>query len=258
MVDTGFSPPTPQPNTPWYKSKSGELFLIILGIFFLAVIAFLTLFGYYFWKITYGGNPSDLAKTFENNTFSPTGISAKNTSTTVDIDIHTLIRANNPTLGRSDAPVTILAFIDFECPFCQKSFPLFDTVMKKYAPTIRVVFKQTPIASLHPHSQDAALASACAHAQGKFWEYYRALFMTKVLDQEALLATADALKLNLTTFQQCLEAQTFLPDITQDLQDAATIGVQGTPTYIVNQHKIDGVITVDAWDTLILQALRKQ
>lgn len=86
---------------------------------------------------------------------------------------------NAPSVGPNDAPVTIVEFSDFECPFCQRAYPTVEQIMSEYKGKVRLVYKQLPLTNLHPHAQGAALASVCAQKQNKFWDYYHKLFQVQ-------------------------------------------------------------------------------
>jgi protein-disulfide isomerase len=90
-----------------------------------------------------------------------------------------IVIGNAPSVGPKDAPVTIVEYSDFECPFCQRAYPTVEQVMKEYNGKVRLVYKQLPLTNLHPHAQGAALASVCAQKQNKFWEYYHKLFQVQ-------------------------------------------------------------------------------
>ena len=107
-------------NPPWYKTHGGIVFLVLLSIVLIAVIIFLGLVGFYIWKIKYDNADGGLAKKFASNRFTQTN-TIENTQT--DIPVATTIQAYNPTRGAKEAPITIVMFIDFECPFAAKTTP---------------------------------------------------------------------------------------------------------------------------------------
>lgn len=89
-----------------------------------------------------------------------------------------VIGDNAPVKGPADAPVTIVEYSDFECPFCQRAFPTVEQVMNTYPDQVKVVYKHLPLTNLHPNAQNAAIASVCAQKQGKFWDYHDILFQS--------------------------------------------------------------------------------
>ncbi len=245
----------PQPAKPWYRETNGKIFLGCLGILLLGTIVFGSLIGYYLWQIKYGDREA-IEESFRQEKFTldsrgqlrtPAGVPAT--------DLADLLRPGNPTLGRADATVTVFAFLDFECPFCQESYPAFEYLRAQYEPVVRIVFKHVPLTSIHPQSLKAHEAAACAHEQGAFWPYYAWLFEKKKLDETSLVRAATDTRLNLDTFTACLAAGKYRATIETDLRDAARIGIRGTPTYIVNGKKFEGVVDEKTWDAIMIEAL---
>ena len=213
--------------------------------------------GYYIWQIQYGDRTA-LAKQFQKsitNQFSQ--VSGTSDVTVTEEQLAEVIRSHNPTLGNPQSPVTIIAFIDFECPFCQQSYETFNTVIDKYGSAVYVVFKHLPLTNIHPNAGPAALAATCAHSQGKFWEYYHKLFTLLQLSDEAYLGYAEHIGIDVPTFQRCYDQKDHAKDIQQDILDAASLGVRGTPTYFVGTKKIEGVISEELWDAFILEQLQQ-
>jgi protein-disulfide isomerase len=238
---------------PWYQ-KPLKIILLIFGLAVIGItIAFLILLGYYLWNIRYGDS-TELTKRFNNhftyNTETNLQIRPK-----VEKDINLYIKDHNPILD-NNAPITIIAFIDFECPFCQEAYPTFNNVMQRYGPAVNIVFKHYPISSIHPNALPSALASSCAQDQDKFWEYYHLLFRTKKLEAEYLNAYAKELNLDLVEFQKCMVSQKNRINIEEDIQDGTDLEVRGTPTYFVNQIKIEGVTSLQDWDLIIARELQ--
>lgn len=203
----------------------------------------------------YGDNEDiqNIAKQYENN-FS----SAVDKNAPQDIkDYNKLIQDYNPSEGEKNAKVTILAFIDFECPYCQQNYETFKYIKEKYKPVLRVVFKHLPLTDLHPNAVSSALASTCAQEQDKFWEYYTALFENKKFDNESLYLYAQNIGLNTTKFDVCFKSEKYLINIEKDIADAVNIGLRGTPSYVLNGQILEGSIEQTDWDKYIIQHLNK-
>ena len=149
-------------------------------------------------------------------------------------------------------------FIDFECPFSQAGFGVFNEVRDTFGTAIRLVFKQLPITSLHPRAQATAEASMCANEQGTFWKFYTAAFEGKKLDESSLYTYATASGANPTIFDTCFKAHKFSNILNQDLNDGLALGVRGTPTYMVNGRFVEGVRTMDQWKDIILTELNQK
>ena len=238
-------------------SHPGRIMAIILGVIFLLLLAFGLLVAYYYWQIKY--HPELVSEPRPPAGSGQLTIDPKQKGVALQerlTNSAAYIRQGSPTNGAPTAPVTVLAFIDFECPFCQTSYPITKSVFTKFGPAVRVVFKHLPISALHPNAEAAALAAACAHAQGKFWPYHDRLFQTKKLAAEDLLAAARATGLDTVKFSRCLESGQFAAQIEQDLTDAATLGIRGTPTYFVNGWRVEGVISEEEWSRIILEELK--
>ncbi len=244
------------PIQPWYRTKAGIAFLAILSTALFGTLIFLSFFGYYFWQITYG-DAQKLAEQFNPKFTTLPGSAAENLNQLPLEDIKKVIRQNSPTAGNANAPVTILAFIDFECPFSQEGYPIFKDVIDTYGSVATVVFKHFPIENIHPNAMPSAFASACAGEQGKFWEYYEEIFSTKQLDRISLESHAKQLDLNLPVFMECLDSEKYRSAVEQDLIDGVHLGVRGTPTYFVNGTKVEGVVSREVWDKVILENLKK-
>ena len=246
--------PTLSPIMPWYKARSGKLFLGFLGVVAALLVIFVALTSYYVWQIKQG-NASKLSAQFSSD-FTFFGNEKDNSERlTLPVPYKSLIRDHSPVLGDPNAPITIIQFIDFECPFCQASYPITKTIFNQFDPAVKVVFKHLPVEALHPDAMLAHLASTCAHEQGKFWEYYDRLFISRALDKESLRAHAERVGLEIDKYDSCLRDERYMADILVDLQDAANADVRGTPTYAINNTKAEGALSVNVWTALILQEL---
>lgn len=242
------------PKKPWHKKLTSVILLTLSFVIVGLTLAFLVLLGYYLWNLKFGDSKQITEKFNTHFSFStdvPLEARPK-----IEEDTNLFVRSFNPTLGDANAPITIIAFIDFECPFSQESYPIFQQVAEKYGPALNIVFKQFPLASIHPNAVQASIASTCAQDQGKFWEYYDLLFTNKKLDSESLVNYAKELNLNIPNFQTCVETQKNRVNIEQDLKDGVDLGVRGTPTYIVNQTKLEGSVSLASWDSIIIKELQ--
>jgi predicted DsbA family dithiol-disulfide isomerase len=143
--------------------------------------------------------------------------------------------AGHPSRGPAAAPVTIVEFSDFECPFCRGLFPSLKAIEQTYADTVRVVYRQFPLTNVHPHAQKAAEASLCAGEQGRFWQMHDSLFdFEKDLEIPALKLRAMEIGLDVTAFNACLDSGKHAETIRKDKEEASAAGVTGTPTLFVN------------------------
>ncbi len=161
---------------------------------------------------------------------------------------------DDPVKGDPDAPVTIIEFSDFQCPFCarffQQTLPLIE---KNYIETgkVKLVYRDLPLASIHPNAIPSHIAAECADDQGKFWEYHDILFENQSqwnrlgLDdlRNIFLQYADDLELDAVSYDSCLDSSDIVNEINDDLVDARALGATGTPTFFIGTEK-DGFVKI--------------
>lgn len=153
---------------------------------------------------------------------------------------------DDPALGSTEAPVTIVEFGDFECPACKESLPALQQLRSLYPEQVRFVYRDFPIAS-HPQARPAAEAAHCAHEQGQFWAYHDALFaQAPDLKPSDYLRLAESLKLNTGEFTACLSSNRPKAAVGRDVMDARRIGLSGTPTFFINGRYMVGLQTLEA------------
>ena len=147
-------------------------------------------------------------------------------------------------LGREDAPVTIVEFTDYQCPFCRKYHTeTFAQLKKNYIDTGKVRFasRDLPL-SIHPNAQRAAEAARCAGEQNKFWELRDAMITNSAdLSQDAILKYAQTTGLDIPSFKACAESDKYKAEIQKDAADAGTVGINGTPSFIIGKTVQDAV-----------------
>jgi protein-disulfide isomerase len=158
------------------------------------------------------------------------------------------------THGSTDAPVVLVEFADYQCPYCQKVNPQIQQLKKEYGDKLTVVFKDFPL-PMHHGSEKAAEASRCAGEQGKFWEYHDVLFYSKLTEVDALKEHARVLKLDGDRFDTCLDGGTEAAAVKKDLDEAKSLGLTGTPSFFVNGHFFSGVVDYAALKDIVNQQL---
>jgi protein-disulfide isomerase len=142
--------------------------------------------------------------------------------------------------GGAKAPVTIIEFSDYQCPFCKRAEDSVDKVMKTYGDKIRLVFRDYPL-PMHPLARPAAEAANCANAQGKFWDYHAKLFANQgALGEDKLKEYAKDVGLDGAKFDQCLADKQFKAAIDKDIADGSKVGVNGTPAFFINGRMLSG------------------
>ncbi|NOJ82232.1 DsbA family protein [Myxococcus xanthus] len=164
---------------------------------------------------------------------------------------------NAPVKGDKNAPVTIVAFSDFECPFCSRVVPTLKQLEDQYGGKIKVAFKNQPL-PFHANAKLAAAAALAAHEQGKFWEYHDKLFANqRALDRASLEKYAQELGLNVDKFKAALDQGKFNAQIEADMAQASSVGASGTPTFFINGRTLVGAQPVDAFKRVIDEELKK-
>ncbi len=146
------------------------------------------------------------------------------------------IDADDPVLGAADAPITIIEFADFQCPYCQQHvLETYPRLVADYGDQIRFVYKDFPISSIHPDAFPAALAAQCALEQNAFWEYHDLLFSGRLgLGRDSYLAYAGDLGLDVNEFTACLDEERYAEAVQADYNFAVELGISSTPTFIIN------------------------
>jgi protein-disulfide isomerase len=164
---------------------------------------------------------------------------------------------DDPIMGPVDAPVTIVEFSDFQCPYCeQAASSVLPQIFQQYPDEVRLVYRDFPLTQIHPQALPAALAAECADDQGKFWEYHDLLFANQsALDDASLEAYAAQIGLDQAVFDQCYTSQEHLDEIRHDYEDGLTYGVSGTPAFFVNGIRIVGAQPLAVFQQAIEQAL---
>ena len=146
----------------------------------------------------------------------------------------------SPFIGKADAPVTLVVFSDFQCPFCSKVQPLLDEVLKKNPDKLKIVFKHLPL-QMHKQARPAALAAIAAQEQGKFWQMHDALFAaSKKLSKETIEQAAKDIGLDMEKFKKDLTSPATEEKLKKDMMDAGKASVGGTPTLFINGRQVKG------------------
>jgi protein-disulfide isomerase len=144
--------------------------------------------------------------------------------------------------GNADAPITIVEFADFQCPFCSRVQPLLNDVLVKYKGKVKLAYRDFPLSQIHQHADMAAEASRCALTQGKYWEMHDAMFADQSkLDGAALVKTAAGLGMDQNSFESCLKSGRYKAVVQQDVQAGSEAGVNATPTFFINGEFLSGV-----------------
>jgi predicted DsbA family dithiol-disulfide isomerase len=168
--------------------------------------------------------------------------------------------AHDPSRVRGDAraPVLIVEFSDFQCPYCRRVQPTLAAVLQRYAGKVALAYLDYPLREIHPQAQMAAEAARCAGEQGKFWEYHDLLFAQAAFPREVLGANAQNLGLEMQRFDACLAGGKFRDAVEADLQAGARAGVGGTPAFFINGVFLDGAQSQAEFERIIEAELKRK
>jgi protein-disulfide isomerase len=168
----------------------------------------------------------------------------------------TQVAATGPARGPEDAPVTIIEFSDYQCPFCRRAEPTVAQVLKEYEGKVRFVFRHFPLDRIHPQARGASEAAACAAEQGKFWEYHAELFAGNAqLDRPGLDAAAAKTGLDAAAFKTCVDTRKTQALVEADVKDGEAAGVSGTPAFFINGIPLRGALPLEEFKKVIDEEL---
>ena len=158
--------------------------------------------------------------------------------------------------GPPDAPVTLVEYGDYECPYCGEAYPVVKAIQKRLGDQVCFVFRNFPLAEAHPHAEEAAEAAEAAAAQGKFWEMHDLLYENQdALEPEDLVQYARALKLEPPRFVLEMREHLYVERVREDFRSGVRSGVNGTPTFFINGVRHDGPFDLRSLLTAIEEAV---
>ncbi|HYM01092.1 MAG TPA: thioredoxin domain-containing protein [Blastocatellia bacterium] len=163
---------------------------------------------------------------------------------------------SGPSTGASNAPVTIIEFADFQCPYCQQETATLEQLLRTYSGKVRLVFKQMPLPS-HPRSFRSAEASVCAASQGKFWEYHHKLYGSEDMSEAALRRYGSDVGLNAEEFDRCLNNDSARDSVLSDMREGQAVGVHITPSFVLNGKVLPGLTNLETFKANIDAELAK-
>ena len=155
-----------------------------------------------------------------------------------------LVKEDDHTKGALNAPVILVEYGDYECPYTGRAYPIVKEIQKLLGDRLLFVFRNFPLTQIHPHAQHAAEAAEAAAIQGKFWEMHDYLFEHhQALDDDHLARYASKLALDVNRFNQDISKHSYAARIRQDMLSGEQSGVEGTPTFFINGVRYD-----ESWD----------
>jgi protein-disulfide isomerase len=168
------------------------------------------------------------------------------------------VSADDPAIGSASAPVTLVEFSDFQCPFCQRVAPTLKQVKEKYGDKVRVVWKDFPLTQIHPQAFKAGEAAHCAADQGKFWEYHDRLFANQqALQPTDLKKHAADMGLDAAAFATCLDSSKYGERVRDGVAEGSRLGVNSTPTIYINGRVLSGAQPYETFVSVIDEELSK-
>ncbi len=166
------------------------------------------------------------------------------------------VNERDHTLGSPDAPVTLVEYGDYECPFCGEAHYVVKMLQQQLGERLCFVFRNFPLTSTHPHALIAAEAAEAADAQGRFWPMHDMLYEHQdALEVPDLIEYAARLGLDINSFEYDLRTHRFVDKIRADLRSGAISGVNGTPTFFINGYRHDGGYDFESLWTAVAGAM---
>lgn len=143
--------------------------------------------------------------------------------------------------GSDDAPITLVEYGDYECPYCGRAYPIVKAVQRELGAQLRFVFRNFPLAETHPHARHAAAAAEAAAEQGKFWEMHDMLFEhQRALEDDDLVRYAELLGVDAERVARELKEGTYAKRVRDDFRSGVRSGVNGTPSFFINGERYEG------------------
>ena len=168
------------------------------------------------------------------------------------------VAATGPSAGPADAPVTIVEFGDYQCPFCHQFEPTLESVLTQYSHQVRFVFRNFPLTTIHPEAMHAAQAAVCAEQQGKFWAMHHAIYADDTpLSIGSLRALAKRVGLDSKKFEDCVRSGAADATINADIQAGNGLAVEGTPTLYIDGRYLNGSVPREQLVSVIQDELKR-
>lgn len=236
----------PAGQRPWYGHWWGKILvgLIVFSSVVLIVFAVITLT---YWRQIKRGEKPNIGALHAGSFTASFAASAPGR-----VDRSRLETADDPSLGRAGAPITVVEFIDFKCPNSRAAVSIMDRVIARYGQKVRLIIRDLPVESTHPGTTRLSELAYCAGQERRFWPMYRALFneqdaLPDVLDDATLKRLADQTGADFEAISACLASAAPFQEVREDYLTGISAGARGTPTFFVNGEKVEGVIPFEAW-----------
>jgi protein-disulfide isomerase len=235
----------------WHQKWWGIVILIIFTLFIIIVLAIVYEFFIYIdLEVKRIAQRNELYQNIQQN--------LKQSTNPISSYTAAIETADDPRFGPADAKVKVVEFADFQCPYCLDVYPTVSLLMTEYGDRVLFIYRDMPNLSSHENALAAAQAAECADEQGGFWSYHDSLFDNQDdLSVNMLKQLAIGVGLDTDKFNQCLDSNKYQYEVLNDLEDAAKLNLQGTPTFFINGQALGGVVTYDEFKKIIDEELNK-
>jgi protein-disulfide isomerase len=168
------------------------------------------------------------------------------------------VPAGTPSRGPATAPVVMVEYTDYQCPYCARVQPVLDQLLERYDGKLRHVFKNLPL-PMHAEAQVASEAALCAGDQDKYWEFHNWLFKNqRNISRETMLGAAAELGMDTELFSACVDQGTYTERVDADMREARSFGITGTPGFLINGRVLSGAQPIEAFEAIIDEELKRR
>lgn len=237
--------PSPVTQTDTVTFKRSHFYSVLTVLAFAAGV----LLGYVVW----GVDAATGAATAQTSN-QPSGaiVEAPATEQAAEFKRYDIPTENAYAIGPADAPITIVEYSDYQCPFCRRWHDeVYEPLLAAYPGKIRLVYRHLPLTSIHPDAMSAAEAAMCAGEQDAYWQYHERLFSSESLGNDTYLQYAQDLGLNMINFETCLNDHKYQQAIQEDSDFAINLGIRSTPTFFINGLAVVGAQPLDIFKQVI-------
>ena len=231
--------------------KRSHLYTVLLPLAFVAGLTF----GYIFWgrEIAPETNQVPVAAAPQEVDQPAEAAAQPEAEPTPEFRRYDVPEDDDPVWGPQEAPITIIEFSDYECPYCRKwHVEVWPLLQASYGDQIRLVYRDFPLTSIHSNATPAAAAANCAQEQDMYFPFSEKLFEMKLnLGKTTYQKYAEELDMDMETFNECLESGRYLEEVEADYEYAANLGVRSTPTFFINGIPVVGSQPFEVFKNLI-------
>lgn len=252
---------SPETSTHRLRSDRRGGAQVRIGLWYVLLVVFFALglgSGYVIWGWETRGENTLAAGEQNSAAANPTAdaqavFATPDPNATRKVTRYSISEDDDPSFGPADAPITIIEFSDYQCPYCQKWHDqVWPRLQETFPDKIRLVYRDFPLYSIHSNAGPAAEAADCAGDQNQYWEYHDLLFSgNEELGPETFQLYASHLGLDLPKFLECVESKKYEAEVNGDYTYAAQLGIQSTPTFFVNGVALIGAQPFEVFQELI-------